>query len=151
MRLIWVVSLAAAGAWAAASAAGSSSGPSPSQPTQLPAIRCPASLHDAFARGAASSAITVQADVSSGFSSCAYGSAAGKAKACSAASVTIDTNPQAFKDFQRWVVETGQNAGAGPGEDLAPEAIIGIGVEADWVLARSPSRLQTTTAGSPSD
>jgi hypothetical protein len=47
--------------------------------------------------------------------------------------MTIDTNPQAFKDFQRWVVETGQTASTGSGDTLAPHQIDGIGVEADWV------------------
>ena len=109
---------------------------------QLSAIRCPASPRDAFPAGGAAGAVTVQADVSVGFTTCNYGSAAASPGVCSAATLTIDTNPQAFKDFQRWVVETGQNALVGVGDSLAPHQIDGIGVEADWV----PGTLMFETA-----
>ena len=136
MRPVWVVGLAAAGALSGCSSTGSSSaqsGPSHSQAKPLPAISCPASLRHAFARGGAAGASTVHPDLGAGLSTCDYRAQARTADACSAATVTINTNPQPFKDFQRWVVETGQNAATGPGENLAPVAIMGIGIEADWV------------------
>jgi hypothetical protein len=78
----------------------------------------------------------VQADVSAGLSTCGYRTRGAKTGACPAASVTINTNPQPFKDFQRWVVETTQNAGtARLGADFTPQQVDGIGIEADWVPA----------------
>ncbi len=115
----------------------SSAGPpkSQAQPTAspLPSLACASSMRAAFVRGGATGAVTAQADVTEGFSTCSYRTVAAKADACSAATVTLSTNPQPFKDFQRWVDESGQNAAVGPGEDLAPIAIFGIGIEADWI------------------
>ena len=76
---------------------------------------------------------TVASDVTPGFTTCDYRTRAGKDRGCTAATVTINTNPQSLKNFQRWAVETALFAGAGPGNDMAPQQINGIGIEADWV------------------
>lgn len=70
------------------------------------------------------------------FTTCSYRAAAAKSGACTAATVTINTNPQPFKDFQRWVVETAQNdTTAQLGDGYFPREIDGVGIEAGWVPA----------------
>jgi hypothetical protein len=53
--------------------------------------------------------------------------------ACSRASVIINTQPQAFKAFDRWTVETGQNSMWTHNPALNPVPVSGIGVLAEWV------------------
>jgi hypothetical protein len=52
---------------------------------------------------------------------------------CSAAIVTVNTEPQAFRAFDRWNIETGQNSMWGHDPKLAPVPISRIGIEAEWV------------------
>ena len=67
-----------------------------------------------------------------GLATCRYATRRPAAHGCSGATVTINTAPQAFTDFDRWVVETAQNSSA-RGPAFAPVEVDGIGVEADWV------------------
>ncbi|MCW2550161.1 MAG: hypothetical protein JWN96_4621 [Mycobacterium sp.] len=110
-----------------------------------PTINCPEQLRATFAQVASRNPVTVHADVASGFTKCDYRTGVASPVACTAASVTINTAPQAFKNFNRWAVETTQNAGAGPGPGLAPEQINGIGVLADWVPATQLFETATET------
>jgi hypothetical protein len=125
------VSLAAAGIVTGCSSSSASSPNAQPSVSPLASVTCPDSFGAAFApRGAATST----QEVTAGLSTCSYDRRTPKAGACTAATVTINTNPQPFKDFQRWVVETTQNAGtARLGKDFAPQQVDGIGIEADWV------------------
>jgi hypothetical protein len=144
-RRVLLVGLAVAGVLTGCSSSGTPKGQaqptrqaqptSQAQPTvsALPSVACPPSLRGVLARGGA--AVSVQADVTAGLTTCGYRTAGGK-RACTAATVTINTNPQPFKDFQRWVVESAQNdTTAHRGDGYLPHAIDGIGIEADWVPA----------------
>ena len=105
------------------------------QASLVQSVPCSPSVRAAFAKGA-SGAVSVQSDVTAGLTTCGYRTAAAKAGECTAATVTINTNPQPFKDFQRWVVESAQNdTTARLGDGYLPHAIDGIGIEADWVPA----------------
>ncbi len=104
-----------------------------SPPTQVRAIACPAALGAAFSRGTGTSRSTFEDQVSAGLTTCSLRTLAGSSASCTGATVTINTNPQAFTDFNRWVVETAQNGNVKTGTDLFPHQINGIGVEADWV------------------
>jgi hypothetical protein len=54
---------------------------------------------------------------------------------CKAAKIIVNTEPQAFKAFDRWNVETGQNAMWTNNPALQPTPIAGIGIEAEWAPA----------------
>jgi hypothetical protein len=107
---------------------------SPATSLTSPTIKCSEQLRKTFAEASGSAPLTVEADVSAGYTTCDYKTAATPAASCTAATVSINTAPQAFTDFNRWVVETTQNAGSGP-VGHAPEQINGIGLLADWVPA----------------
>jgi hypothetical protein len=95
-------------------------------------IACTDQLAAPFVAAVTPGPVTSKAEVSPGYTRCDYQTASASAQACTAATVSIDTAPQAFTAFNRWVVETTQNAGGGPAGH-APELIHGIGVLADWV------------------
>ncbi len=105
----------------------------PSPPGQPRAIACPASLGAAWSQGTGVSVSTFEDEVSPGYTKCSLRTAAGHPTACTTATVSIDTNPQAFTAFNRWVDETAQNGDVESGTDLFPHQINGIGLEADWV------------------
>ena len=98
-------------------------------------------MRAAFSSASGSKPTLVRADVAVDYTKCDYRAAAGTT-GCPVASVTINTEPQAFADFNRWVVETVQNAGGVAGAGLAPQEVDGIGVLADWV----PDKLTFETA-----
>jgi hypothetical protein len=110
----------------------------------LPA-RCPAALGDLIARRTGAAVTAPRTQRSSGLLRCSYAarrSAAGPAgnpaaSNCSGATVVINTESQAFTDFQRWTVETGQNAMWAHNTALNPRPVKGIGVEAEWVPERT--------------
>lgn len=64
---------------------------------------------------------------------CSYQNARPAAQHCSRAVVSVNTEPQAYKAFDRWNVETGQNAMWSHDPKLAPVPVAGVGIEADWV------------------
>jgi hypothetical protein len=45
----------------------------------------------------------------------------------------VNTEPQAFRAFDRWNTETGQNSMWSHDPKLAPVPLFGIGIEAEWV------------------
>jgi hypothetical protein len=139
VRPVLLACLAAAGALTGCSSSHSASPvaqATASTVPPLPSVACPASARTAFAKGVSSNAVSVQSDVTSGFSTCDYRTTAAAAGSCTAATVTINTSPQPFKDFQRWVVETAQNdTTAHLGDGYFPHEIDGVGVEAGWVPA----------------
>jgi hypothetical protein len=112
------------------SGAASSSPPSEVSET----IACTDQLAAPFAASVKPGSVTFKTEVAPGYTRCDYQSGSASSGACTAASVSIDTAPQAFTDFDRWVVETTQNAGSGPAGH-APEQVNGIGLLADWVPA----------------
>ena len=140
MRPGLLAGVVVAGVITGCSSSGSVSGQAPATASPLSSVSCPDSLGAAFSpRGAA----TFTQEVTPGLSTCSYHRRGPQAGACTAATVTINTSPQPFKDFQRWVVETTQNAGtARLGKDFAPQQVAGIGIEADWV----PGTLTLETA-----
>jgi hypothetical protein len=113
----------------------------PVQSSRPPTIGCTDQLRAAFSSASRSKPILVRADVAVDYTKCDYRLAAGTS-GCPIASVTINTEPHAFADFNRWVVETVQNAGGVAGAGLAPHEVDGIGVLADWV----PDKLTFETA-----
>jgi hypothetical protein len=138
VRAVLLAGLTVAGVVTGCSSSSTHPAAQQGQPTASPrpSVACPAALRTAFARGGPASAVLVQSDVTAGFSTCDYKSTAAKAGMCTAATVTINTNPQPFKDFQRWVVETAQNdTTARLGDGYFPHEIDGVGVEAGWVPA----------------
>src|SRR5216684_8741107 len=103
-------------------------------PTTAAPPECPAALRDAFAAAAKTGAVVVYANGSPGYISCDYHDQEAASGTCTGATVTINDQPQAYKDFQRWVVESGQTAGQGNQPDLAPvQENAGIGIESDWI------------------
>ncbi len=99
----------------------------------------------AVSRQLGDAAALASSDTSAGLIVCRYATRQTTSSTCTGASVTINTEPQAFKDFQRWVVETTQNSSSGSREaGLAPVTEAGVGLEADWV----PATL-TFEAGTP--
>lgn len=64
---------------------------------------------------------------------CSYQNVRPAARHCSKVVVTVNTEPQAFKAFDRWNVETGQNAMWSHDPTLQPVPVLGVGIEADWV------------------
>lgn len=77
--------------------------------------------------------MTTSSDATAGLLTCRLRARSPRSGACSSAIVTINTGPQAFTDFNRWVDESVQNANQ-PG--LAPVLVPGIGTAADWVPGR---------------
>ncbi len=137
MRPVLIVGLTAMGVLGGCSSSHPPSAPAPvkAQASQVQSVSCSPSVRAAFAK-AASGAVSVQSDVTAGLTTCSYRAAAAKPGECKGATVTINTNPQPFKDFQRWVVESAQNdTTARLGDGYLPHAIGGVGIEADWVPA----------------
>lgn len=137
MRPVLLVGLAVAGVVTGCSSSHPSAEQTPAkaQASFVKSVACPAALRTAVAQ-AATASVSAKSDVTAGFTTCEYQAAAAKPGACSAATVTINTNPQPFKDFQRWVVETAQNdTTARLGDGYFPHEIDGVGIEAAWVPA----------------
>ncbi len=118
--------------------AGRSAGPAASEApsvTSAPApgapARCPRAPRAAFA-GTASG---IRIERSAGLLKCRYRPAKVLPHTCAAATVVIDTAPQVFRTFQRWTVETGQNAMWTDNPALNPRPVPGVGIEAEWVPA----------------
>lgn len=101
-------------------------------PATAPAA-CPASLRTAFASAQRGRPVTTSTRRDPNLLLCGYRAAAASATACRAATVSINTEPQAFQAFNRWSVETGQNASWGHDPSLAPQPVSGVGLLAEWV------------------
>ena len=95
---------------------------------------CPASfLTTLRAAPVAGSTYSVHTQRDTDLLTCRYQSARPAAGHCSRVVVSVNTEPQAFKAFDRWNVETGQNAMWSHDPKLAPVPVAGVGIQADWV------------------
>lgn len=78
--------------------------------------------------------MAVHGDASADYLACQLDDRQAAAGACTGAKVTINDQSQAFVDFQRWVVESGQTAGQSGKPELAPvRTKAGIGIDSDWI------------------
>jgi hypothetical protein len=99
---------------------------------------CPASFAAALAGAAGGAPYAVTTKLTSHLLTCTYQAAAVPpvpAGSCAQALILVNTEPQAFKAFDRWNVETGQNSMWTGNPALQPTPIMGIGIEAEWVPA----------------
>jgi hypothetical protein len=113
-----------------------STGSTSARPSAPPTPQCPPALRTMFAHAAKTGTVAVQGDVSGAYLACQLQDQHAAAGACTSAKVTINDESQAYWDFQRWVVESGQTAGQSGQPDLAPvQKNVGIGIESDWIAA----------------
>jgi len=93
----------------------------------------------AFARDAAVADVSVHPSPAFELATCHYRARKVPHGHCGAATIQVNTAPQVFVDFQRWLVETGQTAAQSPNRASAaghsPVQVNGVGIEADWVPA----------------
>jgi hypothetical protein len=96
---------------------------------------CPPGFSAAYAKAAGVSGITVAGQRSADLAVCNYRARHVPARRCGSVEVTVNAEPNAFRDFQRWAVETGQTASESPAEQAVntPHVVNDLGVEADWV------------------
>lgn len=98
---------------------------------------CPPALKAVFARSAGVGGVAVHASPAADLATCRYRARRVRSGHCGAVTVQVNTAPQVFIDFQRWVVETGQTAARSsirrPGH--SPVQVNGVRLEADWVPA----------------
>jgi hypothetical protein len=109
--------------------------PVPRSATQSPqphllTVPCTQSLRAVLGRVDRGTRVTSHAEVTTGLTTCVYRA---PRSTCPAVKVTINTEASAFKDFNRWAVETAQTSSGTPGGRLAPRQVGGIGLLADWV------------------
>lgn len=101
------------------------------------ASSCPPSLKRAFARDAGVADVSVRANPAFELATCHYRASKARPGHCGAATIQVNTAPQPYRDFQRWLVEIGQTAAQSsvhaPGH--SPVQVNGVGLEADWVPA----------------
>jgi hypothetical protein len=113
--------------------------PGPQTSSAIPVIEaptsCPTTLLAIWSASGVGATSAVQSKRSPHLLTCTYSDAAGHRGACAKAAVLINTDPQAFKTFQRWTVETGQNAMWTHTPSQNPRPVRGIGIEAEWVPA----------------
>lgn len=114
--------------------ASSGSAPTSSSSSAPGPKACPPALRATFARAAKTGTVVVHTDESADLIVCRYRDPQAAAGACTGASVSINTAPQAYVDFRRWVDESVQNSSTGRG--LSPVLLGGIGLGADWIPAR---------------
>lgn len=130
-------------------APGPGSTPAPTPPPEL--VACPDAARRIVAGTAGGAAVRIVVDRTRGLTTCDYrprgprSSAVRDGLSCSGARLTVNTAPQAYVDFHRFVDEQVQNASIG-GPGHAPVAIHApeVGPEVDWIPA-----LQTLQAGRP--
>jgi hypothetical protein len=98
---------------------------------------CPPSVRSRFIAASGRPTATSTVVITDGLAVCEYRATRVRAGHCAAVRVSVDTAPSAYRDFQRWVVETAQTADqsshASPG--LHPVTVNRLGVEADWVAS----------------
>lgn len=97
--------------------------------------RCPSSFGPTLSQAAAGAGYTLTTTLTAHLITCTYVSASAPAGACSGAKILVNTEPQAFKAFYRWNVETGQNSMWTNNPALRPTPVAGIGIEAEWAPA----------------
>jgi hypothetical protein len=120
--------------------------PTPEQTSAIPTVpaptSCPPALRTAFVGTDPHGKIAVRTQASPYLIVCTYTDPA--AATCTKARVSINTGPNALQDFNRWTVETGQNAMWTNRSSLNPQPVAGIGILAEWV----PATLTFETASS---
>jgi hypothetical protein len=114
----------------------STGGTSVSSPTACP--RVPRTVFG-------STVTAARIDLSAGVLKCGYRAVHAARRACTAATVVIDTAPQALWTFRRWTVETGQNAMWTNNPALSPRPVGGIGIEGEWVPATTTFETASAT------
>jgi hypothetical protein len=96
---------------------------------------CPSSFAATLSTAAGGASYAVTTQLTSHLVTCTYVAATVPAGRCAQALILVNTEPQAFKAFDRWNVETGQNSMWTGNPALQPTPIMGIGTEAEWVPA----------------
>lgn len=96
---------------------------------------CPSSFGATLSSAANGTPYAVTTKLTAYLLTCTYQAAAAPAGGCAQALILVNTEPQAFKAFDRWNVETGQNSMWTGNPALQPTPIMGIGIEAEWVPA----------------
>jgi hypothetical protein len=96
---------------------------------------CPTSFAATLSTAAGGAGYAVKTQLTAHLLTCTYSSASGPTGGCTQALILVNTEPQAFKAFDRWNVETGQNSMWTGNPALQPTPIMGIGTEAEWVPA----------------
>lgn len=113
--------------------------PGPQITTAAPVIlaptSCPSALPAILSRANKGGTPTVHVKRTPHLITCTYTATPTARRGCTKAEVEINTDPQAFRTFQRWTVETGQNAMWSSQPALDPRPVMGIGIEAEWVPA----------------
>jgi hypothetical protein len=126
----------------AASGLGSAGASSPAKP--LPRARdisatsvCPPSVLARFLSATGRPKATTTVQTSAGLVVCDYHATGVHPGRCAAVRVSVNTAPNAFRDFQRWSVETAQTADQSSRSTASqhPVTVSGLGIEADWVPA----------------
>jgi len=111
----------------------------PARPAASAQASCPPALKAAFARDAGVARVSVHPSPAFELSTCHYRARKVPHGHCGAATIQVNTAPQVYRDFQRWLVETGQTAAQSPNRASAvgrsPVQVNGVGIEADWVPA----------------
>ena len=105
---------------------------------------CPTAIRRLIVR-AAGGGVGVATQRSDGLLQCTFAASRPSRMACSKALIIIDTQPQAFKAFDRWAVEAGQNAMWTHEPSLNPTPVGGIGILAEWVPGSHTFETSTAT------
>jgi hypothetical protein len=96
---------------------------------------CPPGFSTTLSQAAAGADYPLTTTRTANLITCTYTSTNAAIGDCSGAKILINTEPQAFKAFDRWNVETGQNSMWTNNPALRPTPIDGIGIEAEWAPA----------------
>lgn len=98
-------------------------------------MTCPVDFAATLASANAGATFTLTSALTAHLLTCGYQAATAPAGDCTAANILVNTEPQAYKAFDRWNVETGQNSMWTGDPALRPTPVYGIGIEAEWVPA----------------
>lgn len=120
--------------------------PTPAPTTAIPAVpaptTCPAGLRATVAQRNPHGSIVLETSRSKYLLNCTYDDKGAGKQGCPRVSVSINTEPSAFTAFNRWTVETGQNAMWSHDPARNPIPVAGVGLLAEWV----PKTLTFATA-----
>jgi hypothetical protein len=140
----WVLAVLTVIATSAAGTAGASPPSKPVAPARDMSVTsasitagCQASVRARFLSAAGRPTATTTVQTSAGLAVCEYRTTGVRPGRCPAVRVSVDTAPNAFRDFQRWLVETTQTASQSSKSTASqhPVTVAGLGIEADWVAA----------------
>jgi hypothetical protein len=108
---------------------------------------CPAAFGSTLTAVSDGARFTVATELASHLITCRYARTTSlpfRSTGCTSATILVNTEPQAYNAFSRWVVETGQNAMWTSTPSLAPRPVGGLGIRAEWV----PGELEVATGSS---